>query len=35
MLGKGEVLRNVEIRAGDLIDNTHSKHCDSCASGKC
>ena len=34
-LGKGEVLRTVEIPAGDLIDNTHSKHCVSCANGKC
>ena len=35
MLGNGEVLRTVEICVGDSIDNTHSKHCNSCTSGKC
>ena len=34
MLGKGEVLRTVEICVGDLIDNTRSKHCISCTGGK-
>ena len=29
ILGNGEVLRTVEICVGELIDNTHSKHCTS------
>ena len=31
MLGNGELLRTADIYVRDLVDDTHCKHCISCA----